>query len=167
MAYEDRTYHGVQNGPENPPRKGEEPQPASIFVEKPEFGPTERREVTVLYELRPEDPERVGGFGWGYNGHGTSRAAAAILADALDLTDPREPGDLDKVGIAMTGWPQDDVLVGMREDFCDDVLSQCCDQWRLRRGVVLRWARAWYLQQGIDELPDALQELSPLASNGA
>ena len=153
MAYEDRTYHGIQNGPENPAREDEERQAPSIFVEKPKFGPTERRDAGVLYELRPKDPERLGGFGWGYNGSGTSRAAAAILADALDLADPLDPSALEEVGIAMTGYPQDDVLVDMREDFCDDVLSQCCDQWRLRRGVVLRWARAWYLQRSPNCLP--------------
>ncbi|MFE3559417.1 hypothetical protein ACFXKW_31860 [Streptomyces sp. NPDC059193] len=53
---------------------------------------------------------------------------------------------------------QDKDLVRLREDFCEDVLSQFCDEWRLRRGVVLRWARAWYLQRGITDLPSALRE---------
>ncbi|MFD6187453.1 hypothetical protein [Streptomyces goshikiensis] len=39
------------------------------------------------------------------------------------------------------------------------MLSQFCDEWRLRRGVILRWARAWYLQRGINALPVALQQL--------
>ncbi|MER7539523.1 hypothetical protein ABTX77_32770 [Streptomyces sp. NPDC097704] len=56
------------------------------------------------------------------------------------------------------------MLADLREDFCDDVLSQFYDQWRLRRGVILRWARAWYLQRGISELPVALRELPPLQS---
>ncbi|MFE6470147.1 hypothetical protein ACFVGP_03485 [Streptomyces rochei] len=52
----------------------------------------------------------------------------------------------------------------LRVDFCDDVLSQLCDQWRLRRGVVLRWSLAWNLQRGINEVPAALRELPPLQS---
>ena len=39
--------------------------------------------MEVLYELIPKDPESLGGFGWGYNGHGTSRADATVLADAV------------------------------------------------------------------------------------
>ncbi|MEF2529757.1 hypothetical protein [Streptomyces sp. CS62] len=42
------------------------------------------------------------------------------------------------------------------------MLSQFCDEWRLRRGVVLRWARAWYLQRGITDLLAALQQFPPL-----
>jgi hypothetical protein len=42
------------------------------------------------------------GFGWGYNGGGTGAAAAAILADALDVDDER-----------------------LWEDFCIDVLAVC------------------------------------------
>ncbi|WP_331736674.1 hypothetical protein OG426_55145 (plasmid) [Streptomyces canus] len=155
MAYEDCTYHGVQDGPETGNGDEAEWQPARILVENPEFGPTERQDVTVLRELA--EPE-AGGFGWGYNGGGTSAAAAAILADALDLGDP------DKCGIGYATYPEDEVLVQLREDFCDDVLSQLCDEWRLRRGVVLRWSRAWYLQRGISELPAALRELPPLQS---
>ncbi|MCG7527187.1 hypothetical protein MHW47_22410 [Streptomyces sp. OfavH-34-F] len=68
MAYEDRTYHGVQQGPES---EGER-HPARLLVEVPEFGPTERQYgITVLRELA--EPEG-GGFGWGYNGGGTSAA---------------------------------------------------------------------------------------------
>ncbi|MER8236094.1 DUF6166 domain-containing protein [Streptomyces sp. NPDC094049] len=152
MAYEDRTYHGIQKSAET---EGDW-HPARILVEEPEFGPTERQYgVTMLREL-PE-PEH-GGFGWGYNGGGTSAAAAAVLADALDLGDP------DKAGIGYASYPNDPVLADLREDFCDDVLSQFYDRWRLRRGVVLRWARAWYLQRGIGELPVALRALPPLQS---
>ncbi|MFS0696747.1 hypothetical protein [Streptomyces nitrosporeus] len=152
MAYEDRTYHGVQQGPES---EGEW-HPARLLVEVPEFGPTERQYgITVLRELA--EPEG-GGFGWGYNGGGTSAAAAAILADALDLGHP------DKCGIGYASHHEDPVLADLREDFCDDVLSQFYDRWRLRRGAVLRWARAWYLQHGIDELPAVLRDLPPLQS---
>ncbi|MFF3275961.1 hypothetical protein ACFYWU_34235 [Streptomyces chrestomyceticus] len=155
MVHEDRTYHGIQHGPESHRNDAEEWQPTRIFVEKPEFGPTERQRVTVLRELaEPEDS----GFGWGYNGGGTSAAAAAVLADALDLGDP------DECGIGYVSPSEDDVLAQLREDFCDDVLSQLCDQWRLRRGVILRWALAWYLQRGITVLPAALTELPPLQS---
>ncbi|MFD7161294.1 DUF6166 domain-containing protein [Kribbella sp. NPDC059898] len=146
MPYQDRTYHGVQTY-----------ELSRIEAEMPATGPTERESVTVLYELFPTNGDG-GGFGWGYNGGGTSRAASAILADALDL------GDQDAAGISLSAYPEDRVLVDLREDFCDDVLSQFCDEWRLRRGVVLRWARAWYLQRGIDEIPPALQYLPPLFS---
>ncbi|MCX4734379.1 hypothetical protein [Streptomyces sp. NBC_01363] len=156
MVYEDCTYHGIQDGPETVRGDGEEWQPARILVETPEFGPTERQTLTVLREL-PE-PEG-GGFGWGYNGAGTSNAAAVILADALGLGDP------DACGISFLS-DEDKTLGALREDFCDDVLSQCCDQWRLRRGVILRWARAWYLQQGITDLPAALHALPPLYGKG-
>ncbi|MDQ8707570.1 hypothetical protein RCO28_34630 [Streptomyces sp. LHD-70] len=156
MAYEDCTYHGIQYGPETDRGDDEEWKPARILVEEPEFGPTQRQMgVTVLRELA--EPE-ASGFGWGYNGGGTSAAAAAILADALDLGDP------DKAGIGYTAYLEDEVLVQLREDFCDDVLSQLCDQWRLRRSIILRWSLAWYLQRGIDEVPTALRELPPLQS---
>ncbi|MFD7282424.1 DUF6166 domain-containing protein [Streptomyces sp. NPDC059862] len=149
-VYEDCTYHGTQDGPETDAPDEKEWQPARILVEEVEFGPTERQNVRVLREL--VEPEN-GGFGWGYNGAGTSNAAAAILADALELGDP------EKCGIALAAYPEDEVLVQLREDFCDDVLSQLCDQWRLRRGVVMRWSRAWYLQRGITQLPAALHAL--------
>ncbi|MFF1651196.1 hypothetical protein [Streptomyces sp. NPDC058240] len=100
-----------------------------------------------------------GGFGWSYNGTGTSNAAAVILANALGLGNPYE------CGISFLS-DEDKTLGALREDFCDDGLSQCCDQWRLRRGVVLRWARAWYLQQGITDLPAALHALPPLYGKG-
>ncbi|MFZ3562794.1 DUF6166 domain-containing protein [Streptomyces sp. BH055] len=156
MAYEDRTYHGIKDGPETPRGDEEERKPTQILVERPEFGPTERKyDVTVLRELA--EPKGHG-FGWGYNGGGTSAAAAAILADALDLGDPAT------CGIGFVSPYEDGVLAQLREDFCDDVLSQLCDQWRLRRGVILRWSLAWYLQRGITDLPAALTELPPLQS---
>ncbi len=36
------------------------------------------------------------------------------------------------------------------------------DEWRLGRAAFLRWARGWYLQRGITDLPAALRELPPL-----
>ncbi|MFC8015442.1 hypothetical protein [Streptomyces cinereoruber] len=147
MAYEDRTYHGIQGAGSNEDGW----QPARLLVEKPEFGPTQRENVKVLREL-PE-PEDSGGFGWGYDGTGTSHTAAALLADALDLGDPAA------CGIAFIAHLENQILIQLREDFCDDVLSQLCDEWRLRRGVILRWSRAWYLQHGITDLPTALRGL--------
>ncbi|WP_411119893.1 hypothetical protein [Streptomyces sp. 058-1L] len=150
MAYEDRTYYGIPGGGGDE----DEWQPARLLVEKPEDGPTQRETVKVLREL-PE-PEDSGGFGWGYNGTGTSHTAASVLADALDLGEPEE------CGIAFMAHPEDRVLVALREDFCVDVLSQFCDEWRLGRGAVLRWARGWYVQRGISELPTAVRDLPPL-----
>ncbi|MEU0398368.1 hypothetical protein ABZ208_37630 [Streptomyces sp. NPDC006208] len=150
MAYEDCTYHGIQDGPKTGRGDDEEWQPTRILVETPEFGPTQRETLTVLRELAEPGGS---GFGWGYDGTGTSNAAAAILADALDLGDPLE------CGIHFLSDREDETLRLLREDFCDDVLSQLCDQWRLRRGVILRWSLAWYAQRGIDERPGALQEL--------
>lgn len=152
MTYEDRTYHGIRGvgGDED------ERQPARLLVENPEDGPTQRNNVTVLRELKAKDEHELGGYGWGYNGSGTSRTAAAVLADALDLGTP------EKAGLSMSEWPQNATLVALREDFCVDFLSQSCDEWRLGRAAVLRWARGWYLQRNISELPSALRHLPPL-----
>lgn len=130
MTYEDCTYHGIEE-----PADSDRYEGPRILVEVPGFAPTQRIGVTVLRELRPKDRHELGGFGWGYDGSGTSRAAAAILADALQLSRS------ERVAISPDDWDEtnDKVLVKLREDFCDDVLSQFCDQWRLRRGVVLRW----------------------------
>jgi hypothetical protein len=99
MTEPDRTYFGRQHGPGS---NGGEWEEARVFVERPEFGPTGREDVEVLAELVPHDADQGGGFGWGYNGGGTSRAAAAILADALDL------GSLGEAGMDMAGWPSDE-----------------------------------------------------------
>jgi hypothetical protein len=152
MAFEDRTYHGVQGAGDD----DEDWQPARLLVEQPADGPTQRATAKVLRELKAKDEDELGGFGWGYNGSGTSRAAAAVLADALDLGSP------EKAGLSMSSWPQDDTLITLREDFCVEVLSQFCDEWRLGRAAVLRWARGWYLQRGITELPAALHNLPSL-----
>src|SRR5687768_13722554 len=82
-------------------------------------------------------------MGWGYNGSGTSAAASAILTDALG----QEPS------------------VDLREDFCEDVLSQFMDEWRLRRGVVLRWVRGWCAEHGVESLPAAVAQLPPVDSH--
>jgi hypothetical protein len=41
--------------------------------------------------LRALSPPEEGDFAWGYNGHGTSYTAAAVLADALDIAARRDP----------------------------------------------------------------------------
>lgn len=131
---EDRTYHGVME------RVGEDDR---IEIELPEFGPTERRDVYVLQTLyeNPSPPFAGYEFGWGYNGGGTSAAALVILRDALG----QEPS-------------QD-----LREDFCEDMLSQFCDEFRIRRGAVLRWVRGWYAERGVDDLPTVVRHLPPVS----
>ncbi|SNT61891.1 hypothetical protein SAMN05216276_108610 [Streptosporangium subroseum] len=132
---EDRTYHGVWDR-----GTGE----SWIEAELAEYGPTERLKVIVLRRLEPtgEMAYRVGEMGWGYNGGGTSAAASAILADALG----QEPSS------------------ELREAFCEDVLSQFMDEWRLRRGAVLRWVRGWCAQHNVTDLPDVVAQLPPVDS---
>lgn len=43
------------------------------------------------------------------------------------------------------------------------MLSQFCDEFRIRRGAVLRWIRGWYAERGVDELPAAVRRLPPIA----
>jgi len=131
----DWTYHGTLDRANNRAR---------ITVEQTVFGPTERATARVLRELAPP----AGGFGWGYNGGGPARAAAAVLDDALELG-----------GLGNSGSFQDRTLDHLRYDFCWDVMSQMCDEWRLRRGAVLRWARGWYAEHGITSLPRAVAGL--------
>lgn len=139
----DRTYHGIPAQHDDI----EDGVPARILVEHPESGPTQRQNGKVLRELAVGADEL--GFGWGYNGGGTSQAAAAVLADALNID------------IELIEFPAgtDRLLCRLREDFCEDVLSQLCDEWRLRRGAVLRWVRGWYAQYGLRDLPAAVAEL--------
>jgi hypothetical protein len=132
---EDRTYHGVQ--------RDDDVENDRIDIELAEYGPTERAGVYVLETLyeNPHPPLDGYQFGWGYNGGGTSAAALIILRDALG----EEPSK------------------GLREDFCEDVLSQFCDEFRIRRGAVLRWVRGWYAERSIDDLPRAVRDLPPLS----
>lgn len=51
--------------------------------------------MAVLHELVAEDVDELGGFGWSYSGDGTSRAATAILADALAPAAPTIAGSGD------------------------------------------------------------------------
>lgn len=131
-AYDERTYHGV---PLNNDYR--------IEVEGPVYGTTERQDVIVLYEL---PPVFGGSFGWGYVGGSPFRAATALLADALDLTDAEKDSNLS---------------VELRKDFCYDVLSQFTGEWRLRRGLVLRWVLARHVEQGRAEMPTAVRQLPP------
>jgi hypothetical protein len=131
---EDRTYHGVQ--------RDDDAENDRIEIELAEYGPTERQSVYVLETLYENPtPPMARDFGWGYNGGGTSAAAMVILRDALG----EEPS-------------QD-----LREDFCEDVLSQFCDEFRIRRGAVLRWVRGWYAERDTDELPQAVRDLPPIS----
>jgi hypothetical protein len=98
-----------------------------------------------------------GGFGWGYNGTGPLRVAAAILADALSLGDPAGCG-LDP----FSPWP-DTTLTTLRGDFTWDVTFQLCEEWRLRRGAVLRWVRDWCAEHASPACPRQLPSCRPLA----
>lgn len=148
MAYEEWTYHGIAVSDDD---EDGEWEPARLLVERPEKGPTQRQmNGTVLRELsNGEDSD----FGWGHNGGGTSRTAAAVLTDALELGEDS--------GIEFAAWPQDETLEALREAFCVDVLTQMCAEWRLGRGAVLRWVLAWYIQRG-EEPPALLRELPPV-----
>jgi hypothetical protein len=108
----DWTYHGIDGGDDE----------AHILVEEMESGPTERQDVTVLRELLPQPGE--GGFLWGYTGGGPTRAAAAILADALDLPGPG-PGEFHG-----TRMLDDPVWVGLRNDSA----PMCCPSSALSGG---------------------------------
>lgn len=143
MTHGTRVYHGIRS-------EGRE----RILVETSEGHPGWGKEVTVLQELAVTQSQ-ASGLNWGYNGGGTSTSAAAILADALGL------GGIDE------GWrpeldPDYPNFDALREDFCVDFLVQFGDEWRLDRTAVLRWARGWYAQSGIQDLPKALQVLPPL-----
>jgi len=143
----DWTYHGT-----GPVMSADDR--AHILVEDVESGPAERQGAAVLRELaEPAD----GGFGWGCNGTGPLRAAAAILADALSLGDPAGCGP-----DPFSPWP-DTILTTLRGDFTWDVTSQLCEEWRLRRGAVLRWVRDWCAEHGITGLPTAAAQLPPVS----
>ncbi len=45
------------------------------------------------------------------------------------------------------------------------MLTQMCDEWRLHRYAVLRWACGWYVQNGITEMPPAVVDLPPCATD--
>lgn len=144
----DWTYHGVW-------RSASLEEKARIFVEHTVFGSSERAGIPVLREL---PGQRWGGFGWGYNGGGPSRVAQAVLADALELSDSG------RVGLGPER--EDPTFCLLRQDFCWDVTTQLCDEWRMRRGTVLRWVRGWYAEHDIADLPAAAARLSPASPHG-
>ncbi|WP_261568548.1 DUF6166 domain-containing protein [Frankia gtarii] len=134
MSYQERTYHGLQGAAA--PRGAPEPMAA---------GPTERESVTVLRRLAELAKSEGSDFGWGYNGHGTSHTSAVVLADALDL---------DIETIAFAGSRPDETLADLREDFCAEILTDLCDEWRLNRRAILRWAAVgWYAKHGLTKAP--------------
>lgn len=134
---DDWVYHGYE--PEHGPRR--------IDVETPESGPTQRESVTVLRRLRPQTSAGEGHtFGWGYNGYGTSVAAAAILTDVLGL-----PADL--WWMTMSRAAEDELSVRLREDLCREILIDAADEWRLSRIAVLRWVCGWYTLNHVGPYP--------------
>lgn len=131
---EDRCYHGVQGDPDiNKERV------SRIFVELAEWGPTERQEPVVLRELQPLDS--TVSFRWNYLGNGPTAAAEAILNDALGF-EPDRP---------------------LRNAFIEDFIAHCSNDFRLRRGAILRWARGLLEQKGVptEQLPPVLGNLPP------
>jgi hypothetical protein len=113
-----RVYHGIGAAS------------GRLWVEPPAEGPTERADIKPIRELLPPSD---GSFGWGYNGGGPSRAAAAILADAFEAGPE-------------TFWPglhDDTTNLDMREAFCEDILTYVCDEFRISRYAVLTWANGW------------------------
>jgi hypothetical protein len=142
----DWTYHGLPGRDDAQPR---------ILVEKTIWGLTEREGVEVLRELH-WDPA-VGGFHWGYRGSGPTRAAAALLADALTL------GDGDSWERYDLGQDALRIRTQLRIDFLWDVTGVLTPEWRMRRSAVLRWVRGWYADKGIADVPAEATGL-PLAS---
>jgi hypothetical protein len=127
------SYHGISGYDRSGSWQG-----FRIFVESTEWGPTERKSFAKrLGELQSHLTGL--GFGWGYNGGGTSATADAILRSAMG----EEPSE------------------DLREDFCIDVVAHLADVFYLRQGMVLRWALGWHMQRG-EELPPALQSMPPL-----
>ena len=138
---DDWVYHG--HDPEDGPRR--------IEVETPESGPTQRESVTVLRRLRPQLSNLEGHtFGWGYNGYGTSVAAAALLTDVLDL-----PAELwwMTMSRAEEGEAEDETLVRLREDLCREILIDAADEWRLSWIALLRWICGWYTLNHLGPYP--------------
>jgi hypothetical protein len=140
----DWTYHGLPETHDAPPR---------IVVERTRWGLYEKENAQVLRELQP-DPE-LGGFHWGYNGGGPGRAAAAILADALMLSDggPWERDSLDRDALQ--------IRTALRIDFLWDVTCLLTPEWRMRRSAVLRWVRGWYADKGLADPPAETVGLPP------
>ena len=130
---EDRTYHGFNDDGSSDPNDR-----FRLVVELSEFGPTEREYPYQLRHLK-------GSFGWGYNGSGTSETAEAILRDALDLPARAQ------------------LLQEMQSAFCEDVVAHFAEEFMIRRGAVLRWARGWAAQHGVTNLPKALINLPPVS----
>lgn len=140
--HKDRTYHGIQEGPET---TGRAVDPGRLMVRRTPHGVDEKtkRPLREIPELRST------AFTWGYDGNGPSATAAAILADALNL-DP----------VLLDGGRAEEPYASLREDFVEDFLVAAYDVFRLRRRAVLRWVHGWWVQHGGDlPLPLALADL--------
>jgi hypothetical protein len=111
-----------------------------IFIEHTEFGPSAREpgHLVVIGEASSHE----GGYTWGYIGTGPRDTANAVLMDA-------------------TGW--NEIPRQLASDFVEDVVSQLADQWRLRRGAILRWLRGYYAQHEVTNPPAPARWPTPIS----
>jgi hypothetical protein len=86
-------------------------------------------------------PDDGAGFSGGYIGTGPRQAPLAILRDATCWTEVPEE---------------------MRKAFLYDVVSQLLPGFRMRRGMILRWATGWAITAGIPNLIPPLGLHSPI-----
>ena len=93
-----------------------------------------------------------------------NRHPAASTGDTTEAAVPgggRDPGR--HAEPRRPGWPRRGPAASLRDttfselcsDFCWNVLTQLCEEWRMRRDAVLRWVRGWYAEHGIADLPQA------------
>ena len=83
-------------------------------------------------------------------------------AQQMDMAAMQYWGTAELIKYHIVGVYQDATFIALRVDFCWDVRSQLCEEWRLRRGAVLRWVRGWYAERGITALPQAVAQLPPI-----
>lgn len=145
---ENRVYHGLHEKQTDGQHEWSVPR---IFVEEPKNGPTQRMvDDLVLYEL-----DASGGIdpNWGYAGSGAVRTASLVLADALGYVSPEQ------AGMRAGAEDRDRTLTALRDAFFRDFIVHIGAEWRLSRGGILRWARGWYSQNQITDVPAAVSDL--------